>query len=165
MWYDFNNTLKTPISNDTSIRDVINFDDVDETVAMVLALIEEEMLSLPNSDPGRIIVGGFSQGGVMSLATLLSYKGNRPLGGVISLSCFQALDKKLTNIDIVNVQKTPLFKYHGKSDNMVPLKMAEKSMKFLTSKIYTGDYKKNYTFITEDGLKHFISPKETDHMR
>ena len=41
---------------------------------------------MPDDDPGRIFIGGYSQGCIVALAALLKYKGDLPLGGVIGLS-------------------------------------------------------------------------------
>ena len=50
-------------------------------------------MKLLGNDPTKIIIGGFSQGGIVALATLLRYKGPKQLGGIISLSSVNMYDK------------------------------------------------------------------------
>jgi lysophospholipase I len=61
------------------------------TVSSVNQLISAEIDS--GVDAGRIVVGGFSQGGAMSLLTGLTSE--RKLGGVVSLSGWTVLRNKL----------------------------------------------------------------------
>jgi len=50
-----------------------------------IKLIDSEIEKLKDKDPRRIFIGGFSQGGAMSLATLMRWKGKKNLGGIISV--------------------------------------------------------------------------------
>jgi lysophospholipase-1 len=61
------------------------------TVSSVNQLISAEVDS--GIDPGRIVVGGFSQGGAMSI--LAGLTSERKLAGVVSLSGWVALRNKL----------------------------------------------------------------------
>ena len=51
----------------------------------LLQLIDEEVQKL-DGDYSKIIIGGLSQGSIVSLASLFRFQGQRPLGGVIGLS-------------------------------------------------------------------------------
>lgn len=61
------------------------------TVSSINQLISAEVDS--GLDPGRIVVGGFSQGGAMGLLTGLTNE--RKLGGVVCLSGWAVLRNKL----------------------------------------------------------------------
>ena len=61
------------------------------TVSFVNQLISAEVDS--GIDPGRIVVGGFSQGAAMSL--LCGLTSERKLGGVVSLSGWLVLRNKI----------------------------------------------------------------------
>ena len=61
------------------------------TVSFVNQLISAEVDS--GIDPGRIVVGGFSQGAAMSL--LCGLTSERKLGGVVSLSGWLVLRSKI----------------------------------------------------------------------
>ena len=76
-------------------------------------------MKLLGNDPSKIIIGGFSQGGIVSLATLLRYKGPKPLGGIIALSAINMYDKSFEPFpeeDMKRIQETPLFMYLGSKD-------------------------------------------------
>ena len=60
--------------------------------------MEEEIEKLPNKDPQRIFLGGYSEGCMVALAAFLKYQGTAPLGGIIGLSGMQVLDQ--TQLDI-----------------------------------------------------------------
>lgn len=68
----------------------------------------------------RIILGGFSQGGAISLFTGLTAKVK--LAGIVALSCYLPLDAKF--VDFVkendNNRKTPILMCHGEEDQVVP---------------------------------------------
>jgi predicted esterase len=84
---------------------------------MVLNLAKDEAEKLGNKkDFSKIFVGGFSQGCMVSLATLHLHDGPTPFGGIIGLSGLQGLKFDHWNIpkNKLDIQrKTPLFIYHG----------------------------------------------------
>jgi phospholipase/carboxylesterase len=73
--------------------------------------------------PGRIIVGGFSQGGVVALHAGLRHA--ETLAGIMALSCYMP--------EVVGVEEelapanaaTPIFQAHGVDDAMIPFEMGE----------------------------------------
>lgn len=92
-------------------------------------LIKEEM------DKGikasRIILGGFSQGGAMSVFTGLTSK--EKLGGVFGLSCYLLLSDRVKNYlpeEWAN-KKTPFFLAHGEDDEVVRFEYGQKSSQML----------------------------------
>lgn len=94
-------------------------------------LIKEEMdKGIP---PSRIVVGGFSQGGAMSLFTGLT--STERLGGIFGLSCYLPLSDRIKNFmpeELPN-KKTPVFLAHGKIDDIVPYELGTKSVDMLKS--------------------------------
>lgn len=80
------------------------------------ALIErEQQRGVPSN---RIILGGFSQGGVMALYAGL--RCSRPLAGIIGLSCYlPAMRKTAFERNIAN-NWTPIFISYGTLDAIVP---------------------------------------------
>ena len=80
-------------------------------------LIEEE---IKNGTPSeRIVLGGFSQGGAMSL--MAGITAPTKLGGIFGLSCYLLLQGKVRDLvpaDSPN-QKTPIFMGHGDADMVV----------------------------------------------
>lgn len=63
-----------------------NQDDMIKSSDHLLELIEEEKKLLKDQSASRIFIGGMSQGCEVALATLLRYKGDSALAGVIGLS-------------------------------------------------------------------------------
>lgn len=75
----------------------------------------------------RIILGGFSQGGAMSVFTGLTSP--EKLGGVFGLSCYLLLSDRIKNYlpeEWAN-NKTPFFLGHGLDDEVVPFQFGKKS--------------------------------------
>ena len=111
-WFDIFHRVGEVIPDLATLREAINQEDLKKSVAVLNELIQEEVKTLPDQDVGRIIIGGFSDGCMVSLATLISWKGEKPLGGVVGLSGLQCIDEpEDINLDVIRC--TPLFLYHG----------------------------------------------------
>lgn len=74
-----------------------------ESARKINELITEEVEA--GIEPSRIILGGFSQGGTMSLLTGLT--GERKLGGLIVLSGWLPLRNKFKAVSEYSAQRTP----------------------------------------------------------
>ena len=102
----------------------------------------------------RIIIGGFSQGGAMSLLT--GFSSERKLGGVVVLSSWLPLRKKFKAVcrflfpsrawtegfyfdqmATDHARKLPVFWGHGDSDPLVPLQFGRKSGMQCSVSFYT----------------------------
>lgn len=95
----------------------------------LLALIErEEARSMPAE---RIVVAGFSQGGVIALHTALRYP--RRLAGIMALSTYLPLADDLAREVSQANQHLPVFMGHGLDDPLVPLGLAEQARSQLTA--------------------------------
>lgn len=81
----------------------------------------EELPSSPGTEPGPVFLGGFSQGGTMSLGRLL--RGSEGLAGVLNFSGFVP-----AHPDVATRQgpagETPVFWGHGTLDASIPFQMA-----------------------------------------
>lgn len=84
--------------------------------ARVKALIEEQEALGISAD--RIILAGFSQGGVMSLFTGLRY--SKKLAGIMGLSCYLPTGDKLPNDVSEQNRSTAILQHHGLQDEVVP---------------------------------------------
>lgn len=93
-------------------------------------LIKEEIDK--GIDPSRIVIGGFSQGGAMSLFTGVT--NTRKLGGVFGLSSYLLLSERLKEFcpegEIPN-QNTPFFLGHGAVDDVVKFEFGDLTQKRL----------------------------------
>ncbi|GAA6009623.1 hypothetical protein JCM10207_004129 [Rhodosporidiobolus poonsookiae] len=110
---------------------------------------------------GRIVVGGFSQGGALSLLTgLLSPE---PLGGVCCLSGFLGMthsDKLKALVKPASAQ-TPIFWGHGTSDPIIRLERAERGRSYLRDELGRQEGEdKDFLFRTYEGLEHSLGREE-----
>lgn len=107
-------------------------------------VIDEERKHTEN-----IILGGFSQGGAMSLYTgLVVYP--HPLKAIVALSSY-AFDMEIPE----RSKQTPVFTYHGQDDDLIPESMARRSYETVLTNM-------NYHYETESLLSHSVSYKEFD---
>lgn len=94
---------------------------IDEAVATVSGLVQRE---LDRGVPGeRIVLAGFSQGGVVALESGLATP--RPLAGVMALSApLVDVDGLLSRMSVEG-RRLPVFLGHGSEDNMVPIALGQ----------------------------------------
>ena len=107
---------------DVAVSDLSRFPDLDGMHRSVrhvqtLAKREEERGILPE----RIILAGFSQGGVIALLTV--FEDARRWGGVLALSTYLPLDAGLRLVDT----PTPLLMVHGTEDPVVPFRLGRQT--------------------------------------
>nr|CAJ81346.1 lysophospholipase I [Xenopus tropicalis] len=113
----------------------------------VKALIDQEVKNgIPSN---RIILGGFSQGGALSLYTALTTQ--QKLAGVVALSCWLPLRSSFPQAAANSANKdVAVLQCHGESDPLVPLMFGT-----LTSeKLKTIISPANINFKTYSGLMH-----------
>jgi phospholipase/carboxylesterase len=86
----------------------------------------------------RLVLAGFSQGGVIALQTGLRHP--ERLAGIMALSTYLALPQTLAaEADAVN-RDVPIFMAHGTSDPMIRLSWAESSRHTLQANGYTVEW-------------------------
>lgn len=95
------------------------------------SLIKEEIDK--GIEPSRILLGGFSQGGAMSLFTGITSP--HKLGGIFGLSCYLLLSTKLKEFSPPGAElpnaKTPFFLGHGYEDPVVKYEFGDMTQKHL----------------------------------
>ncbi len=102
----------------------------------IAELIEQEHLrGIPRN---RIILGGFSQGGALALYTGLRY--SHALGGIIALSTYLPLAKKLSEQANPAQEHIPIFIAHGTQDPVVPYAWGKLSDTYLKKQAYKVDW-------------------------
>ncbi|KAJ5502625.1 hypothetical protein N7463_005499 [Penicillium fimorum] len=120
-------------------------------------LIKKEMDN--DIKASRIILGGFSQGGAMSVFAGLTHK--EKLGGVFGLSCYMLLSDRIKNYmpeEWAN-KKTPFFLAHGLEDPVVPFASGKASMVKL-KELGLEDV----SFHQYENLGHSATPEEIDDL-
>ncbi|CAM4282315.1 alpha/beta hydrolase [Pseudoalteromonas byunsanensis] len=111
-WYDIKSLELDNRADETGVR---------ESAAAVEALIQSELdKGIP---PERIILAGFSQGGVIALhlAPRLAYK----LGGVMALSTYMCAAHKLA--DEAKQNELNIFMAHGSQDPVVAISAGQQA--------------------------------------
>ncbi|GME90405.1 hypothetical protein B5S28_g4238 [[Candida] boidinii] len=115
---------------------------------------ESETTGIPYN---RIVIGGFSQGGALALATGAFFK--EKLAGILSLSSSFPINSKeylSEKYEILDINKsTNFFQGHGDMDQVIPSKFGK-----LTSDAFKDNGFKNYNFKEYIGLDHGMSNEE-----
>jgi phospholipase/carboxylesterase len=86
--------------------------------------------------PERIILAGFSQGGVIALETAAQHQDQT--GGVIALSTYVARPEAFPTA----ARPLPVFMGHGAQDPMVPYALGERSRRLLEAKGYDVEWRR-----------------------
>ncbi len=103
--------------------DPVDAQGIGEAVEQARGWIDAERAA--GTPAGRIVLGGFSQGGVVALHTALRYP--EPLGAVLALSTWLPLRDELTREHHPAALRTPIFMGHGTRDDLVRLSSAERA--------------------------------------
>lgn len=111
----------------------------------IIKIIEEEM-SKHNIPAERILLGGFSQGGALSLHTGLRY--SKPLAGILAFSCWLPLHKDYPDAFVQGNKEVPVLQCHGEADPLVP-----KMWGNMTADILKG-FLKTFEFKVYRGMGH-----------
>ncbi|KAK4507654.1 hypothetical protein PRZ48_001389 [Zasmidium cellare] len=119
-------------------------------------LIEDEIKNgIPTE---RIVLGGFSQGGAMSL--MAGITNPTKLGGIFGLSCYLLLQGKIRDLvpaDSPN-KNTPIFMGHGDADPVVKYPWGKATADKLKEWGWDVDFR------TYRGLPHSAAPQEIDDL-
>ncbi|XP_058637576.1 acyl-protein thioesterase 1 isoform X4 [Onychostoma macrolepis] len=118
----------------------------------IKALIDQEV---KNGIPShRIVLGGFSQGGALSLYTALTT--HQKLAGVVALSCWLPLRNSLSKSMISNNKDISVLQCHGEADPLVPLIFGCLTVEKLKVMLNPS----NITFKTYSRMPHSACPEE-----
>ncbi|KAM9824372.1 acyl-protein thioesterase 2 [Neosynchiropus ocellatus] len=117
----------------------------------IKAIIEHEIRN--GIPPHRIILGGFSQGGALSLYTALTCK--HQLAGVVALSCWLPLHRSFPSA-FSGHKNIPILQCHGEMDNRIPVPFGAMT----AEKLKTVINPQMISFKTFPGLSHSSSNEE-----
>ncbi|KAN0110776.1 Phospholipase/carboxylesterase/thioesterase [Hyaloscypha variabilis] len=149
---------------DTPVNDVEGFK---KATANLEKIIEEEakLVAL-----GRVILGGFSQGTVLSLAVGLE---NSKVGGIIALSSSLSVPDSFKSVGMTDPStlKKAIFWAHGTAD-YVPINWATQSIDYLVNPVGFKKISKNeaptagtITWSSYEGLKHETNEEELEDIQ
>jgi phospholipase/carboxylesterase len=137
-WYDID--PRAPLAGTADIR--ASAEQVAELVA------EMRKLGIPSR---RIVLAGFSQGGVVALHLGLRYR--EPLGGIMALSTYVHDAEHLTDEISLENFDVPIFMAHGVLDPMIPITRAITSREALRALNYRVEWH-------EYRMGHSVCPQE-----
>jgi phospholipase/carboxylesterase len=105
---------------------------VKESTALVADLIEKEITQ--GIPANKIVLAGFSQGGVIALN--LGTRFEKSLAGIMSMSSYMSEPETLSHEAHEANKNTPIFVAHGTHDDVVPIFMGNAAFKVLESNGY-----------------------------
>ena len=130
-------------------EDRLYVETLEESLARLDAFFAE-LSGLVGFEPGRLVLGGFSQGGTVSLAYALSRPGT--VAAALNFSGFLAASVALDETGSTP-PPTPLFWGHGVGDPAIPIALAEKGRGRLHragAKLLTRDYRIGHWIAEEE---------------
>ncbi|CAM8921443.1 unnamed protein product [Rhodiola kirilowii] len=146
-WFDIHNI---PITSD-SPNDI---NSLMKAVKHVHSMIDKEVTA--GTNPKNIFVCGFSQGGALTLASVLLYPGT--LGGGAIFSGWVAFNSSIIDQITPEAKKTPLLWSHGIADQTVLFEAGQAGPPFLEKHGISCEFK------AYPGLGHSISNQELQYL-
>jgi phospholipase/carboxylesterase len=139
-WYDIS-------SMDFQEAHRSNPEDIAQSSAQISHLLDKQIQS--GIKPDKIILAGFSQGGVIALHTALQYP--QRLAGIMPLSTyFPNADASLTGAPKTHLD-LPVFSAHGINDEVIPHQLATIYRQKLSSfKLTSKDYHMGHSVCEEE---------------
>ncbi len=123
--------------------------DIDQSVARVTELIEREAAS--GTPPERIVLAGFSQGGVIALELGLCH--HCGLAGILALSTYVHDHERLAErVSFASID-VPILMAHGMTDPMIPITRAITAREALLGLNYRVQWR-------EYAMGHQVCPEE-----
>ena len=144
-WYDLRSLDRR------SAEDRAGFVDTDRRIRELIAREQGRGIA-----PERIVLGGFSQGGAVSLYTATRLP--ERLAGVFALSCYLPLAERLAAERAAANDATPIFMAHGLQDDVLPPELGIASRDFLRSLGYRVRWH-------EYPMPHSVCAEEIDAIR
>ncbi len=97
----------------------------------IYALIQQQIEA--GIDVDKIVLAGFSQGGLVALHAGLSF--SQPLAGIMALSTYCPMSEQFHLH-----RQTPILMAHGKFDTVIPMAIAKQSAEALTERGYAIEW-------------------------
>ena len=126
-WYDIKNM---------SFKDRVDLSGIQSSADLVKQLIDDEISAGIPSE--KIILAGFSQGGVIAYYLGLQY--SQKLAGLMTLSAYLANPNTIKDERHTANHDTPLFIAHGLYDPVVPYHLAEQAQSSLKQLNYQIEF-------------------------
>lgn len=108
-----------------------------KSVRQVHDLIQNEIDNGVSAE--RIVLAGFSQGGVLALHTALYY--SKSLAGILALSTFLADGEDLDSPKAVKNRQIPILMCHGQQDPVLPMALGKSAYDTLQGAGYSVEWR------------------------
>lgn len=144
-WYDIVAVDTAECQDESGIR---------ESQALLVDMIETQIDQ--GIDSSRIVLAGFSQGGVIALQTGLRF--DKPLAGIMALSAYLPLAETLTDEKHEANASIPVFLAHGSADSVIPIDLAYRTRSHLEKQGY------HPTWFEYDAMQHSVCAQEIENM-
>ena len=131
----------------------VDIDGIYQSTKQIEALIQKEIDSGIASD--KLILAGFSQGGVIALHAGLRYK--HQLAGIVALSTYLPTLKQLKTEQSPVNHSTPVLMAHGIMDPVVPMQLGQQVNNALAAMEYNIEWH-------EYPMEHAICLEEIKHI-
>lgn len=145
-WYDITSLGES--------RSDIDAPGVEQSMQSIVEIMDKE-----NTEQGipykKMILGGFSQGGALSLFTGLQLPPEKRVGGILCMSGYLVARHKFKLEKRGDVASTPILHMHGTQDPMVQYKWALQTREWLEEAGAT-----NYSLQALKGVEHTITVDE-----
>ncbi len=141
-WYDIVEISAGAFEDEAGIR---------ASEKVIATLIEEqENQGVPSE---KIVLAGFSQGGVIALQCGLRY--SKPLAGIIALSTYLPIAHTLAKESNPANHAIPIFMAHGIADDVLPIAWGRNSRQILNQHQYNVEWH-------EYSMRHTVCIQELD---
>lgn len=141
-WYDI---------LEMSLERKVDMENIEESVDQITHLIEQQIeAGIPSE---RILIAGFSQGGV--IAYQVGLLGRYKLAGIMALSTYLADASLIPQANESVNGSTPILIHHGTQDPVVPYELATRAYSELDAKGYQI---KNASY----PMPHSVCPEQVD---
>ena len=124
-------------------------DGINQSSAIISDMINDEIAM--GVDPSKIVIAGFSQGGVIALDAGIRFPST--LAGIMALSTYVPMRDTLPTAEKSGNGNIPIFYAHGDYAHVIPIQQAESSRHFLEESGYTVEW-------TCYPMEHAVCPKE-----
>ena len=141
-WYDIASAELDKRADEAGVR---------RSQAAIIELIDDQVAK--GIAAHRIVLAGFSQGGVVALQTGLRYP--EKLGGIMALSTYLACAESLGAEASSSNRHLPIFMAHGSTDPVISMALAKLSK----GRLETHGYKIDWH---EYGMPHSVCAEEID---
>lgn len=145
-WYD--------IKSIDRLNAELDYNGLKESCEMVHEILDAEF-----SQVNTVICGGFSQGAVTALNTVLTYPKEQAVSALVCCSGYSMYNREKTPIATKEKQLPPLYIFHGQWDNVVPYKYAMQTYDELFSEISF-----NKEFIIDKHQGHEVTEKQISEL-